>query len=138
MRTLIAVVAAIGVMAALTGCGAPNTPVPSPERRVWRGPGELVASSGIVTVERREIAQKVAFPACIEIDGAPFRYERVRNEPTGAPVPTGLFDTGYGFDRWRLLARAGALTEQNDVYVTVRGSTGITGRYLRLPAGERC
>ena len=105
---------------------------------MWRGPTETVASQGITVYDRREIAQKVNFPTCITVGATAFRLERVRPVFSGDPVRASLLDTGYGLDRWRLLAPAGALDEQPMLFVTVAGSTGIMGEYPRLPAGNSC
>jgi hypothetical protein len=97
------------------------------------GPSATVSSEGLTAYERREIAQRVTFPTCITAGGSTFRFAEVQTLPTGAPVPIGLFDTGYGLDRWRLLARAGLLEEQPELFVSARGSTGILARYPRSP-----
>jgi hypothetical protein len=117
---------------------SPSAPEESPARRAWKGPNPLVSSEGLTTYERREIAQNVVFPSCLSIGATAYRFGGVEMLPTGAPVPAGLSDTGYGLDRWRLLARGGSLEEEQEVFVSVRGSTGILGRYPRLPQGERC
>lgn len=101
------------------------------ERRVWRGPDERVASRGVTVFDRREIAQKVNFPTCITAGSASFSVGQIDPLPSGDPVPPGLFDTGYGLDRWRLLAPAGALEDQRELFVTALGSTGILARYPR-------
>ncbi|MFN8557271.1 MAG: hypothetical protein U0531_07955 [Dehalococcoidia bacterium] len=119
-------------------CGAPDAPRPSADVQTWRGPRVDVTSRGLITYDRREIAQKVTFPACIMVGAAAFRYRGVRPLASGAPVPPGLYDTGLSLDQWRLLARAGALDDQVEVYVTVRGSTGILGEYPRLSEGQGC
>jgi hypothetical protein len=123
--------------AVLAAC-SPSAPKQSAARRIWQGPTDTVASQGITTHERREIAQRVSFPTCITAGAATFRLEEIQSLPTGDPVPAGLLDTGHSLDRWRLLAPAGALDEQQAVFVSVRGSTGILGRYPRLPAGSSC
>jgi hypothetical protein len=123
--------------AALAAC-SPSAPEESPARRAWRGPSPLVSSEGLTTYERREIAQRVTFPTCIFVGATSYRFAEVETLPTGAPVPVGLLDTGYGLGRWRLLARAGLLEEQEQIYVSVRGSTGILGRYDRLSAADQC
>ena len=45
---------------------------------MWRGPTSDVASQGISTYDRREIAQKVNFPSCVTVGGAAYRYDGVR------------------------------------------------------------
>jgi hypothetical protein len=115
---------------------SPAQPEQPATRRQWRGPVPLVSSEGLEQYARREIAQTVAFPRCIFIGTTPFRFAAVDAQPTGAPVPAGLQDTGYGLDRWRLLARPGLLAEQDTIFVSVRGSTGILGRYERLASAE--
>lgn len=136
MRAL-AVVACLLLLLVACGC-APTEPKPPTGPRTWRGPTDTVASRGVTVYDRRTIAQKVNFPTCVAIAGAAFRLESVDPQPAGSPIPTGVFDTGYSLDRWRLLAAAGALSEQQTLYVTVGGSTGILGRYPRLPAGQPC
>lgn len=125
------------VAGTLAAC-SPSAPKESAARRSWKGPAPLVSSQGITTYERREIAQSVSFPTCLIIGATNYRFADVEMLPTGAPVPAGLSDTGYGLDRWRLLARGGGLEAEDEVFVSVRGSTGILGRYPRLAQGERC
>jgi hypothetical protein len=128
----------LAVLALTVAACSPSTPAEDTGRRAWRGPAGNVSSAGITTYERREIAQKVSFPTCLTVDNASFRFAEVRPLPTGDPVPAGLLDTGYGLDRWRLLAAAGALAEQDTVFVSVRGSTGVLGVYPRQSADSPC
>jgi hypothetical protein len=127
----------IACLLSLFACGQPS-PDPSAERRTWRGPNDAVASEGITTYDRRELAQRVNFPTCITIGTTAFRYGGTHPVEGGNPAPAGFVDTGYSLDRWRLLSPAGALEQQPVVYVTVLGSTGILSEYLRLPAGRGC
>lgn len=114
-------------------CG--ETPPRTPEeRRAWQGPDNRVSSEGVVTYDRREIAQRVEIPACIFVQETRYGYSEVLGlEATQRLLPA-LFDTMYRLDRWRLQARPGALTEQSELFVTVLGSTGILGRYSRETA----
>jgi hypothetical protein len=121
----------IGVL--LAGCGAPGPPEPDASRRVWQGPGGAVASAGITIYDRRELAQRVPLPTCLFVGDTAFRYQGVLR-----PEPPGLLPTGYALDRWRLLSPAGALSEQQRLFVVVLGSTGIAGEYVRLPQGAAC
>lgn len=131
-RAPLAVAALLATL--LVACGS-STSGSAPHRRVWRGPTETVASQGITTFERREIAQKVEFPTCLLVGPTAFRYTGVRPVPSGDVIPPGSFDTGYGLDRWRLLAPIGVLEEQPRLFVTARGSTGIVAEYARRTAG---
>ena len=97
--------------------------------RVWRGPTSLVRSSGATTFDRREIAQKVDFPSCLSVGAATYRFAGVERIDGGGATPPGNFDTAYYLDRWRLYQGPGSLESQQSVAVTVRGSTGIYGRY---------
>jgi hypothetical protein len=134
-RLLAGVLCAAALLAA---CGTPSPPRLSPDRQVWNGPTDSVASHGITYYDRREIAQQVPFPVCITIDDASFKYDGAAPNPDYTPLPPGTFDTGYSLDRWRLVAPAGELAAQDKVYVTVLGSTGIAADYLRLPTGKSC
>lgn len=125
------------LLALIVAC-SPALPAQSPAHRIWQGPTQAVSSVGLTFYERRELAQRVAFPTCITVSHVFFRFAEVQALPSGAPVPPGLLDTGYGRERWRLLAPAGALEEHAELFVSVRGSTGILGRYPRLPAGQTC
>ncbi len=138
MRILTVLAGAALLAGVLAACGSAGEPRPSADRRAWSGPSDTVASRGITTYDRREIAQKVDFPACITAGPSTFKFSGVRNVAAGAPAPAAVFDTGYGLDRWRLLAPSGALDAQAVVFVTVRGSTGIIGEYPRLAAGASC
>lgn len=83
--------------------------------------------------DRRELAQRVPLPSCLFVGDIAFRYQGVLR-----PEPPGLLPTGYALGRWRLLSPAGALAEQSRLFVTVLGSTGIAGEYVRLPQGTPC
>ena len=120
----------------LGACGSPGPSVPV-GRRVWDGPGDFVASRGVTTYDRREIAQKVPLPSCIEVGEAHYRFARVSPVPVSGAAPPGLLDTSFHLDRWRLWTRPGPLRDQPVLFVTVRGSTGILAEYERL-AGESC
>ena len=95
-------------------------------------------SAGVTTFDRRELAQKVPFPTCITVAARRYRFADVEPQPTGAAVPPGFFNTSYVLDRWRLLIGNGVLAEQGTVYVSVAGSTGITGRYPETPNSQGC
>jgi hypothetical protein len=125
----------IVLAAALTliSCGAPSAPLPDASRRTWQGPSESVASAGITIYDRRELAQRVPLPSCLFVGDAAFRFNGVLR-----PEPPGLLPTGYALDRWRLWSPAGALADQARLFVTVLGSTGIAGEYVRLPHGAAC
>ncbi len=130
MRCLLIVLLASLILA---GCGAPGPPEPDASRRTWQGPGQAVASEGITIYDRRELAQRVPLPTCLFVGDVAFRYNGVLR-----PEPPGLLPTGYALDRWRLFSPAGSLAEQPRLFVTVLGSTGIAGEYVRLPQGARC
>lgn len=117
---------------------APTEPAPDPSRRVWRGPNDGVASQGITTHNRRELAQKVPYPTCLTVEGTAYRFDAVEPQRGSDLVPPGYINTGYYLDRWRLLTRDGALRDQATLYVSVAGSTGILGAYQRQPAGTSC
>ena len=140
MRTPAVLAAVLCAVLLLAGCGSSPGAAPpaSDERRNGSGPTNTVGSQALIPYERREIAQKVSFPECLAVGPTAFRFVGIRDLPTGAPVPVGLYDTGYRPDRWRLLAPAGALEDRPNLFVTVRGSTGIIAEYTRLPAGEGC
>jgi hypothetical protein len=125
----------ISIGALLAAC-APDQPEVPTGRRVWEGPSTAVASRGVTTYERREIAQQVPLPACISIGGQEFGFTDVSTFP--GVNPPGLTDTFYRLDRWRLWSRPGPLDGQPALFVTVRGSTGILAEYERLPDGEPC
>jgi hypothetical protein len=115
-------------------CGGGREPETPAGRRVWDGPGEFIASSGVTTYDRREIAQKVPLPVCLEVEARRFRFARVEVLPVSAAgVPPGLFDTGFRLDRWRLWSPPGAVTDQSTLSLTVRGSSGIMAVYERVP-----
>ena len=118
----------------ILSCGGGREPETPAGRRVWAGPGETVASSGVTVYDRREIAQKVPLPVCLEVDTRRYRFARVEVLPVSAAgVPPGLFDTGYRLDRWRLWSPPGAVGDQDTLSVTVRGSSGIIAVYERVP-----
>lgn len=125
----------IGALGAACAPDAPGTPT---ERRVWEGPSNLVASQGVTRYERRELAQQVPLPSCLGVGADSYRFTRVTAYEGGGTNPPGLTDTFYRLDRWRLWSRPGALSGQPVLFVTVRGSTGITAEYERLPSGEIC
>ena len=120
----------------LAACGSrqPETPA---GRRVWEGPGNFVASTGVTTYDRREIAQKVPLPTCLEVGAARYRFAGVTQHEQRGGGPPGLIDTYFHLDRWRLYMRpGGALPEQPVLFVTVRGSTGIVAEYQRATDGS--
>jgi hypothetical protein len=118
-------------------CGSPPQET-SAERRVWQGPGGYVASRGITTYERREIAQRVELPVCIEVQSDRYRLARVTVLPVGALTPPGLLDTGFRLNRWRLWAPSGSPVGEPSLFVIVLGSTGTVAEYERLPTGTAC
>ncbi|MGD9890758.1 MAG: hypothetical protein AB7R89_03955 [Dehalococcoidia bacterium] len=117
---------------------APSRPEIPTERRVWEGPTNTVASSGVVHHERREIAQQIAVPACISVGSDQYRFDRIEPFAGGGTNPPGLNDTFHRLDRWRLWTDPGPLEGHAQITVTIRGSTGIVAQYERLPAGETC
>lgn len=117
---------------------APQQPEIPTERRVWEGPTQSVASSGVVRQERREIAQQIAVPACISVGPNQYRFVQITPFAGGGANPPGLNDTFHRLDRWRLWTQPGPLEGQTSLYVTIRGSTGIVAEYERLPSGETC
>jgi hypothetical protein len=138
-RPGIAVPGVLALLAALlmtlfSACGGGREPEIPTGRRSWDGPGDYVASSGITTYERREIAQKVPFPRCLEVQSDRYRFEQVEVLPVSAGgVPPGLFDTGFHLDRWRLWSPPGPVPGQATLYLTVLGSSGIMAVYERAP-----
>jgi len=131
----LAAVALTGVI--LSACG-PAEPLPPAGRRVWQGPGEFVASRGITRYERREIAQQVLWPTCIEIASETFRYTRVVQLPGSSTTPPGLFDTGFQLDRWRLWTREPQFPTLAPLFLTVRGSTSLLAEYERVHPEADC
>ena len=123
--------------ALLAACGSrePSTPT---GRRVWEGPGDYVASSGVTTYERREIAQKVTLPACLSVLDDRYRFARVTPFSGGGTTPPGLVDSFFRLDRWRLWTRPGQVAGQPVLFLTIRGSTGIVAEYERVAPGEEC
>jgi hypothetical protein len=117
---------------------APQQPDIPTVRRVWEGPTQSVASSGVIRQERREIAQQIAVPACISVGQSQYRFVQIAPFAGGGANPPGLNDTFHRLDRWRLWTLPGSLEGQANVYVTIRGSTGIVAEYERLPSGETC
>jgi hypothetical protein len=126
------------VLCVVIAACAPSEPEVPTGRRVWEGPGSAVASSGVFTHDRREIAQRVALPSCISVGDDQYRFSQITTFLGGGVTPPGLNDTFYRLDRWRLWTRPGALEGQPLVFVTVRGSTGIVAEYDRVPADEPC
>ena len=126
---------AFGVLLSACGSREPATPA---ARRMWEGPGEYVASSGVITYERREIAQKIPLPQCVSVLEDSYRFARVTPFPAGGTAPPGLMDTFFRLDRWRLWSQPGQLAGQPMVFVTVRGSTGIVAEYERVAPNEGC
>lgn len=137
MKVRPALFALLVLTAALIAC-SPTVPAPDPSRRAWRGPGDQVASAGITTFDRRELAQKVPFPTCIFVGSTAYRYGVVEQQRDSELVPSGYSFTGYALDRWRLLTRVGQVAGQDDVYVSVAGSTGILGKYSRDSGAAGC
>ncbi|MGH2588454.1 MAG: hypothetical protein ACRDJE_26330 [Dehalococcoidia bacterium] len=125
------------VLCVVLAC-APSEPEAPTGRRVWVGPSSAVASTGVITYDRREIAQKVALPACISVGDDQYRFTQITTFSGGGVTPPGLNDTFFRLDRWRLWTRPGPLEGQPLVFVTVRGSTGIVAEYERVAAGEPC
>ena len=121
----------------LAAC-APEQPETPAERRVWEGPTNSVASSGVVRHERREIAQQITLPACISVGTDAYLSSRVEPFEGGGTNPPGLNDTFHRLDRWRLWTLPGPLEGQPTLFLTIRGSTGIVAVYERLPSGEVC
>ena len=105
---------------------------------MWEGPGDFVSSTGVITHERREIAQRVPVPACITVGEDRYRFVQVTPFAGGGTVPSGLNDTFFRLDRWRLWTRPGPLLGQPVLFVTIRGSTGILAEYERVAPGEPC
>lgn len=128
---------ALSLLFLTASCGSrePETPA---ERRVWEGPGSFVASSGLVAYERREIAQKLDLPRCIEVGSDRYGFVDVTPISGGGATPPGLTDTFFRLDRWRIWTRGGPIQGQPALFVTVRGSTGIIAEYGRLPPGDAC
>jgi hypothetical protein len=127
----------VALLAALlaTGCGSAEPETPTGRRR-WEG-GTQVASEGVVTYDRREIAQRIPLPACITVGEDRYRYSGV-TPFAGGTSPPGLEPTFYRIDRWNLWKRPGALEGQPVVYVTVRGSSGLLAEYQQVGAGQPC
>jgi hypothetical protein len=130
----------VAVIALLSGLvlGCSSVSKPEEGRRVWRGPTANVSSEGITTYDRREIAQKVDFPSCITVAGVLYRFESVRTTAGSAVIPPGFFDSGYFIDRWKLLTATGPLDQQQTVFVTALGSTGIIAQYPRAADARAC
>jgi hypothetical protein len=120
---------ALLLIAGLAAACSPREPAPPQGRRAWQGPGDSVASVGTTQYERREIAQKVTLPACVQVGPASYQFARVTLLADASTTPPGLMDTMYYLDRWRLWTRPGVLEGQPVVFVTVRGSTGVLGEY---------
>jgi hypothetical protein len=121
----------------LAACGPREPSVPG-EQRAWEGPGNAVASSGAITYERREIAQKAPLPACITVNDDRYGFVQITPFAGGGSTPPGLTDTFYRLDRWRLWTRGGPPEGQESLFVTIRGSTGIVAEYARVAPGEPC
>lgn len=121
----------------LAAC-APDQPETPTGRRVWEGPTNTVASSGVVTYDRREIAQQVPLPRCIAVGDDRYEFTRVSPFEGGGVNPPGLNDTFYRLDRWRLWSRPGPLEGQPVLYVTIRGSTGIVAEYQAISSDQSC
>jgi hypothetical protein len=117
-----------GVAAVLAAC-ADLPPEPPAVPRTWEGPGENVTSTGTTSYTRREIAQTVSLPVCIQVGPRAYRYARVSTFAGPGANPPGLFDSQYRLDRWRIWTRAGPLALQETLFLTVRGSTGILAEY---------
>jgi hypothetical protein len=92
----------------------------------------------VVRQERREIAQQIAVPACISVGTDQYRFVQIEPFAGGGTNPPGLSDTFHRLDRWRLWTLPGPLVGRTQLFVTIRGSTGIVAVYERLPAGEPC
>lgn len=118
-------------------CGAPPQETPA-GRRVWQGPGGYVASRGVTSFERREIAQTVMLPVCIEVQSDRYRLARVSVLPAGALTPPGVLDTGFRLDRWRLWTPSGTPVGEPSLFVIVLGSTGTVAEYERLAPAVAC
>ena len=118
-------------------CGSRDPEVPT-GRRPWEGPGDAVASAGVVTHERREIAQRVIVPACLIVGADSYRFLQVTPFSGGGATPPGLTDTFYRLDRWRLWTRSGPPAGQGTLFVTIRGSTGIVAEYTRTAPDDPC
>lgn len=119
-------------------CGVPPPPEPPAGPVTWEGPTTLVGSAGVTIHDRREIAQKVAFPTCIRVGDDRYLFSRVTTTPGSSATPPGLFDSMYRFDRWRLWSQPGVVIGQPTLYVTARGSTGILAEYERAAPGAPC
>lgn len=128
---------AFGAVAA-AACGSREEPGPTAARRTWDGPDARVSSTGLLTYERREIAQKVPLPQCLEVGSEQYRFNQVLPENSGGTTPTGYVDTMYRLDRWRIYRKVGATDPPAALYVTVRGSTGILAEYTRVPPSQAC
>jgi hypothetical protein len=124
-----------GLVVAACAPGQPETPT---ERRVWEGPTQNVASSGVIRQERREIAQQIAVPACVSVGPSQYRFVQISPFAGGGANPPGLTDTFHRLDRWRLWSPPGPLEAQVKLFVTIRGSTGIVAEYELLPSDETC
>jgi hypothetical protein len=133
------VFAALMLLAAglAAACGAPPTETPA-GRRIWQGPGGYVASRGVTSVERREIAQTVMVPVCIEVQSDSYRFNGSTVLPAGMLAPPNLLDTGFHLGRWRLWTPSGTPVGEPSLAVTVLGSTGTVAMYGRLLRGEVC
>lgn len=138
VRSGLRVCAVLLIFALVSAACGPTEPSPSPDRRAWEGSAGAVVSSGIITHERRELAQRLALPACIEAAGAAYRFTDVTPFPGAGETPPGLTNTFTRLDRWRLWSRTGQVVDQPVLYVTVRGSTGIVAAYERLAPGTPC
>ncbi|MBI2759799.1 MAG: hypothetical protein HYX51_00025 [Chloroflexi bacterium] len=134
--TIVRVAAIALIVSLMLGCSSVSKPEAG--RRVWRGPTANVSSEGITTYDRREIAQRVAFPSCITIMGLIYRFDSVRTTSGSAVIPPGYFDSGYFIDRWKLLTATGPLEQQQTVFVTALGSTGIVAQYPRAADARAC
>lgn len=121
----------------LGACGGRGPDVPT-QRRTWEGPGPGVFSEGVTVYDRREIAQKVPLPTCLQAGDDRYRFAQVVSIPDNSLTPPGLVDTMFRLDRWRLWRQPGAPAGQPIVYLTIRGSTAILAEYRLLAAGERC
>jgi hypothetical protein len=130
-------VATVFLCALVAACGARGSDS-SAERRTWEGPGAFVASTGTMTHERREIAQRVPIPLCIEVGDDRYQFTRVSTYSGAGLTPPGLTDTFFRLDRWRIWTRGGPIQGQPALFVTIRGSTGILAEYERLPADQPC
>jgi hypothetical protein len=140
LRSGFALPAPAGILLALAlltlACGPQQESTPT-GRRAWEGPGNQVSSSGITVYERRELAQRVELPACLHVAERAYAFDRVTVTGQSANTPAGLADTMYRLDRWRLWTRPGALTGREELFLTIRGSSGILAEY-RPATGQSC